>query len=75
MASNVNISLPDDLFDQAQRLAQAEGKTTGDFAVEAVKKEVARKLLASFPREPSGMTEGEEIQFAVKAVHDFRREQ
>lgn len=72
MATDTNIQLPEDLLAQAQRVTRT-GETTDDLAAIAVKKEIARRLLAKFPDNPSGMTEEEEIASSVKAVHDCRR--
>ena len=61
MATDANIKIPDDLLAQAQRLAQAEGKTADELAAEAVKREVARRLLAQIRLETAanraGMTD------------------
>ena len=75
MATDINIKLPADLLAQAQRLAQAEGKTVDQLAAEAVRREVALKLIAQHKREirPSGMTEDQEMETVMDAVHDYRR--
>ena len=73
MASEANIKLPEDLLVQAQRIAAAEGKPADQLAAEALRKELARKMILSLPSQPSGMTEEEEVQSSVKAVHDYRR--
>ena len=75
MTSDANIRLPDDLFLQAQRIAQAEGKTADDIATEAVKRYIARRLIAHLKRDEnsSGMTEEQEIEVSTTAVHDYRR--
>jgi hypothetical protein len=75
MAAGSNIKLPDDLLAQIRAIAATEGKTADDLAAEAVKREVARRLIADLKRtaRPSGMTEDQEMQAAVDAVHDYRR--
>lgn len=75
MATGANIRLPDDLLAQAKRIAQAEGKTADDIASEAVKRDIARRLIAKLKVEgrPSGLTEDQEIEISVNAVHDYRR--
>jgi hypothetical protein len=75
MATKANITIPADLLAQAERIAQAEGKSPDDFTAEAVKKEIARRLISQLRQEAksSGMTEDQEIDLAVKAVHDYRR--
>ena len=75
MATEANIRLPDDLLAQAQSLAQAEGISADDFVAEATKRQVARKLIERLKREatPSGMTEEQEMETVVQAVHDYRR--
>ena len=75
MATGSNIKLPDDLLAQIQAIAAMEGKTPDDLAAEAVKREVARRMIANLKRtaRPSGMTEEQEIQAVVDAVHDYRR--
>ena len=75
MAADANIRLPDDLLAQAQSLAQAEGITADAFVAEATQKQVARKLIEKLKREarPGGMTEEQEMQTVVDAVHDYRR--
>ncbi len=72
MASDANIKLPADLLTQVQAIAAREGKTADELTVEAMKREVARKLIASLPSKASGMTEEQEIKSAVQAVHDYR---
>jgi len=72
MATDGNIKLPDDLLIQAQGVTRT-GETADDLAAEAVKKEVARRLVAKLPSRPSGMTEEKENQSSVKAVHEVRR--
>ena len=73
MATEANIRLPDDLLAQITDIAAREGKTPDEMATEAIKREVARRLIAKLPSKPSGMTEEEEIEAAVRAVHDYRR--
>lgn len=77
VATEMNVQLPADLLAQVQQIAQAEGISVNALAAEAVKEEVARKLIAQLRREakPSGMTDEEELEAAVKAQHDFRRGQ
>ena len=77
MASDANIRLPDDVLTQAQRIAQAEGKTADDIATEAVKRDIARRLIANLKwnGSPTGMTEEQEIEVSTAAVHDYRRGQ
>ena len=75
MATDANIKLPADLLAQAQSIAQSEGKTVDQLAAEAVRREVALKLIAKHKRgiRPSGMTEEQEMETVVNAVHDYRR--
>jgi hypothetical protein len=72
MATDGNIKLPEDLLAQVQDVMRP-GETADDVAAAAIKKEVARRLLATLPSKASGMTEEQEIQSAVRAVHDSRR--
>ena len=72
MASDSNITLPAELLAQVQALAAKEGKTVDELMVEAVKRDIARRMIANLKREgkPSGMAEDGEIQAAVDAVHE-----
>jgi hypothetical protein len=72
MAIEANIRLPDELLAQVQRVTR-NGETADDLAAIAVKREVARRLLAKLPDQSSGMTEEQEMETVVKAVHDYRR--
>jgi fructose-1,6-bisphosphatase/sedoheptulose 1,7-bisphosphatase-like protein len=74
MATDSKITLPADLLAQMQALAAKEGKTVDELMVEAVKRDIARRLIANLKREgkASGMTEDREIQSAVTAVHQLR---
>jgi fructose-1,6-bisphosphatase/sedoheptulose 1,7-bisphosphatase-like protein len=74
MASDSNITLPAELLAQVQALAAKEGKTVDELMVEAVKRDIARRMIANLKREgkPSGMAEDGEIQAAVDAVHEYR---
>jgi hypothetical protein len=74
MASDSNITLPAELLAQVQALAAKEGKTVDELMVEAVKRDIARRMIANLKREgkPSGMAEDGEIQAAVDAIHEYR---
>jgi hypothetical protein len=74
MASDSNITLPAELLAQVQALAAKEGKTVDELMVEAVTRDIARRMIANLKREgkPSGMAEDGEIQAAVDAVHEYR---
>jgi fructose-1,6-bisphosphatase/sedoheptulose 1,7-bisphosphatase-like protein len=74
MATESNITLPADLLAQMRALAAKEGKTVDELTVEAVKRDIARRMITSLKREgkPSGMSEDREIQAAVDAVHEYR---
>ena len=74
MAADSNITLPAELLAQVQALAVKEGKTADELTVEAVKRDIARRMIANLKREvnPSGMTEEQQIQAAVDAVHASR---
>jgi fructose-1,6-bisphosphatase/sedoheptulose 1,7-bisphosphatase-like protein len=74
MAADSNITLPAELLAQVQALAIKEGKTVDDLTAEAVKRDIARRMIANMKREgkPTGMTEDQEIQTAVRAVHEYR---
>ena len=74
MATDSNITLPAELLAQVQALAVKEGKTADELTVEAVKRDIARRMIADLKREvkPSGMTEEQQIQTAVDAVHSSR---
>jgi hypothetical protein len=74
MTTGQNIKLPADLLAQVQKIALKEGKTADELTAEAVKRDVARRMIANLKREhkPSGMTEDQEIQAAVDAVHASR---
>ena len=75
MAADTNIKLPDDLLAQMQKIAQVEGKTPDEVTAEAVKRDIALRLIAKLRREakPSGMTEEQEMEASIQAVHDYRR--
>ena len=75
VATEGNVRLPDDLLAQVQAIAERQGKTADDFMAQAAKREVARQLILDLQREhkPSGMTENEEMEVVVSAVHDYRR--
>jgi predicted Ser/Thr protein kinase len=75
MATEANIRLPDDLLAQVRDIAAREGKTPDEMAAEALKRDIARRLIADMKRtrKPSGMTEEQEMQTVVDAVHDYRR--
>lgn len=74
MATDSNITLPAELLAQVEALAVKEGKTADELTVEAVKRDIARRMIADLKREvkPSGMTEEQQIQTAVDAVHASR---
>jgi hypothetical protein len=74
MASDSNITLPAELLAQVQALAAKEGKTVDELMVEAVKRDIARRMIANLKREgkPSGRAEDVEIQAAVDAIHEYR---
>ena len=72
MATEANIKLPNELLAQAQCVTR-HGETADDLAAVAVKREIARRLLAKLPDQPSGLTEEQEMETVVKAVHDYRR--
>lgn len=75
MAGQANITLPNDLLMQVQAVAQKQGKTADDLMAQAAQREVARRHVLDLSRErkPSGMTENEEMETVVQAVHDYRR--
>ena len=74
MATDSNIKLPAELLAQVQALAVKEGKTADELTAEAVKRDIARRMIANMKREgkATGMTEDQEIQTAVRAVHEYR---
>jgi fructose-1,6-bisphosphatase/sedoheptulose 1,7-bisphosphatase-like protein len=74
MASDSTITLPAELLARVQALAAKEGKTLNELMVEAVKRDIAWRMIANLKRQgkPSGMTEDREIQAAVDAVHQLR---
>jgi hypothetical protein len=74
MAADSNITLPAELLAQLQALAVKEGKTADELTVEAVKRDIARRMIANLKREvtPSGMTEEQQIQTSVDAVDASR---
>jgi hypothetical protein len=74
MATESNITLPAELLAQVQALAAKEGKTADELTAQAVKRDIARRMIGNLKRDikPSGMTEELEIQTAVSAVHESR---
>jgi hypothetical protein len=74
MGTDSNIRLPAELLAQVQALALKEGKTADELTAEAVERDIARRMLADLQREgkPTGLTEDQEIETAVRAVHEYR---
>jgi predicted transcriptional regulator len=77
MGTNKNIALAPDLFDQVDRVAQAEGRTADDIASEAVRRELTRRSLQAFvdrnrrENEQLGLNEGD----VPRLVSDYRQQQ
>ena len=73
------ITLPADLYERIEQEAQGEGKTADEVAIEAVKRELARRWLERTRREAEirrGSMTDEDVEAAVDtAVQEWRREQ
>ncbi len=73
------ITLPADLYQRVEQEAQSEGKTADEVAIEAVKRELARRWLERTRREAEirrGSMTDEEVEAAVDtAVQGWRRDQ
>ena len=79
MTPQKNVALAPELLEQADTVAQAEGKTVDEFAAQAVQHEIARRTLERLRAEGElsrrGMTE-EDVEGAVeRAVQESRLEQ
>ena len=74
MATGSNIRLPEELLAQVQAAALKEGKTADEITAEAVKRELARRLVANLKRgiRPNGRTDEQNLQIVVRAVHESR---
>ena len=72
-----NVTLPDDLLAQAQRVTR-NGETADDLAAAAVKKEVARRLLAQIKSEARvnrrNMTDKQVQEYVDQVIHEYRAE-
>jgi hypothetical protein len=79
MTPKKNIAIAPELLEQADQVAQAEGKTVDEFAAQAMRREIARRTLervrAHAELRRRGMTD-EEVEGTVeRAVQESRREQ
>lgn len=50
MATQNNVHIPDELLDQAQRMAEAQGRTADDLAADALKRYLAHEKLEELSR-------------------------
>ena len=74
-----NVALAPELFERAEQVAEAEGKTVDELANEAVTRELARRFLDRTRREAEsrrGRMTDKDVDTAVEtAVLEWRREQ
>jgi len=79
MTPKKNVAIAPELLEQADKVAQAEGKTVDEFAAQAMQREIARRTLervrAQAELRRRGMTD-EDVEGTVeRAVQESRREQ
>lgn len=71
-----NVTVPEELLEQAQVAATAEGKTIDELTAEALKKHIAQRTLARLKRkaeaESSGMSDEQIESVIAHAVHESR---
>jgi hypothetical protein len=76
VASDIKISVPDDLRQAVEAAAQADGKTVDEIGIEALKPRLARRALERLNREAEGRREGksdEEVAAIIeRAISDVR---
>lgn len=79
MIPTKNVAIAPDLLEQADRLAQAEGKTVDEFASQALRREIGRRTLEKIRTQGDARRRGktdEEVEALVDdAVHRWRAEQ
>lgn len=77
MATDIRISLPDDLRQAIEAAAKAEGKTVEELAQLAMQRDVAQRTLDRLQREGEGRRHGmtdQDVELAIEnAVTDYRR--
>lgn len=76
-----SIHLPEELFEQAERLAQAQGRTTDDLAADALKRYMSHELLASLSskgeehRRSLGLKTDEDVErYVGRIITEHRQE-
>jgi metal-responsive CopG/Arc/MetJ family transcriptional regulator len=76
MATEANITLPEELLARAQRASAADGESVDQLIEKAIDQYLYRRDFENFNlgAEAGKMTDEEAIDFATRLVHDFRRE-
>lgn len=78
MATQISVTLPDELLARMQDVASAEGKTVDELAAEALKRDLARRILARLKREAeanrNGMTDEQVEEVVLRAIREYREE-
>lgn len=73
-----NVALPEELMVQAQREADAQGKTVEDFVIDAVQRQLTqaffRKVREEAEARRAGMTDEEIEEVVNRAVKEYREE-
>jgi len=76
VASDIKISVPDDLRQAVEAAARTDGKTIDEIGVEALQRHLARRALERFKREGEGRRKGnsdEEVEAIIeRAIGDVR---
>lgn len=81
-ATNNNLRVPNEIFDEAQRLAASQGRTTDEVAADALKRYIARQkldALAQFGQQRAAemgldrLSEAEREEHVLRAIRELRR--
>ena len=77
MATNMRISIPEDLGRAVESAARSEGKTIDQVAIEALQRDLARRELTRLKREADirrgNMTEEEVERSVDRAISEIRK--
>jgi len=79
MTPKKNVAIAPELLEQADKVAQAEGKTVDEFTAQAVQREIARRALERLRSQGEqrrlGMTDEDVERTVERAVQESRLDQ
>jgi hypothetical protein len=81
MGAQNNLHVPEDLLSEAQRLAESQGRTADDLAVDALKRYLAHEWLDRIDRDgeehrrSAGLKNDEDVEsYVERVIADSRRD-